>query len=122
MAATLADLLLSGLGHLGVLAYRGPPTQSLGKTGAPNEVQADKVYLFSAQAEGAQGPSGQGQHLFNRASYSLDLFLPVVNLHIDENWRPVGLWREIYAVFHSMVGWVLVPLLLASLAGIVRRE
>lgn len=51
-----------------------------------------------------------------------DLFLPLVNLHLDENWQPNGLGREIYAMFHSMVGWILVPLLLASLSGIVRRD
>ncbi|MEJ7816997.1 MAG: hypothetical protein WKF53_17640, partial [Rubrobacter sp.] len=93
-----------------------------GTTGASNGVQAGEVYLASAQPNGEQSPGGLGQHLSDRVLYSLDLFLPVVNLHVDENWRPEGLGREIYAAFHSMVGWVLVPLLLASLAGIVRRE
>jgi hypothetical protein len=46
----------------------------------------------------------------------------LVNLHIDEEWEPNGLWRKTYALFHSMVGWVLVPLLIASLSGIIRRE
>lgn len=61
-------------------------------------------------------------HLFERASYSLDLFLPVVNLHIDENWRPSSTRLELYAVGHGMIGWGLVPLLLTSLTGIIRRE
>ncbi len=59
--------------------------------------------------------------LFNRAAYSLDLFLPVVNLRFDERWEPEGLIRGIYALFHSLIGWLLIPLLVASLAGIVRR-
>jgi uncharacterized protein YjbI with pentapeptide repeats len=62
------------------------------------------------------------EHLLDRGSYSLDLFLPIVNLHVDEKWQPHEPWRQFYAIFHSMVGWVLVPLLLASLSGIIRRE
>jgi hypothetical protein len=58
----------------------------------------------------------------NPFAYSLDLFLPVVNLRYDEMWTPVGDWRAAFALLHSMAGWLLVPLLVASLAGIVRRE
>jgi hypothetical protein len=76
---------------------------------------------FSATNEG-QSPTDLKRKLFDRAAYSLDLFLPVVNLHIDEKWEPQGLGREVYALVHSMVGWLLVPLLVASLAGIVRRQ
>jgi hypothetical protein len=56
-----------------------------------------------------------------RAAYSLDLFLPVVNLHVDENWEPNGPWLQAYAIAHATVGWLIVPLLLAALAGIIRR-
>ena len=89
--------------------------------GESNEGQANAIYLTSLSGQ-EQSQVGLGQHLFDRASYSLDLFLPLVNMHIDENWQPNGLGRQVYAVVHSMVGWILVPLLLASLAGIIRRE
>jgi hypothetical protein len=56
-----------------------------------------------------------------RAAYSLDLFLPLVNLHIDEKWTPNGPLLQAYSVFHAMVGWLIVPLLIAALAGIIRR-
>ncbi len=69
-----------------------------------------------------QGVDSWEQRLFHRFAYSLDLFLPVVNLHIDVRWEPQGLGREIYALVHSMVGWLLIPLLVASLAGIIRRQ
>jgi hypothetical protein len=76
----------------------------------------------SAHAEEEQGMGTVMQHLLDRASYSLDLFLPLVNLHIAEDWTPKGAWRTLYALVHQMVGWILVPLLLASLSGIIRRE
>lgn len=53
--------------------------------------------------------------------YSLDLFLPLVNLHVDEKWTPAALGLQIYAVAHAMIGWLVVPLLVAALAGIMRR-
>jgi hypothetical protein len=67
-------------------------------------------------------PNSREQRAFRSFAYSLDLFLPVVNLRIDERWQPQGLEREMYALVHSMVGWILVPLLVASLAGIIRRQ
>jgi hypothetical protein len=93
-----------------------------GTHGQSNKGRANASYLASTVSGQGQSQDGLGQHLFDRASYSLDLFLPVVNLHIDEDWQPNGLGREIYAVVHSMVGWILAPLLLASLTGIIRRE
>jgi hypothetical protein len=93
-----------------------------GTHGQANEGQANVTYLTSTVSGQAQSQDGLAQHLFDRASYSLALFLPLVNLHIDEDWQPNGLGRQIYAVVHSMVGWLLVPLLLASLTGILRRE
>ena len=54
-------------------------------------------------------------------AFSLDLFLPLVNLHIDENWVPEGILLQSYAILHAMVGWLVIPLLLAALAGIMKR-
>jgi hypothetical protein len=54
--------------------------------------------------------------------YSLDLFLPIVNLRVDELWLPNGpWWLHLYATIHALVGWLIVPLLVAALAGIIRR-
>jgi hypothetical protein len=76
-----------------------------------------------AQSPTEKRPSEGGwHHPLNPFAYSLDLFLPVVNLHYDEMWSPVGEWRAVYALLHAMAGWLLVPLLVASLAGLVRRE
>jgi len=59
--------------------------------------------------------------LLYRFLYSLDLFLPIVNLRVDEQWVPNGLLLQEYATIHTLVGWLIVPLLLAALAGIMRR-
>jgi hypothetical protein len=56
-----------------------------------------------------------------RTGYSLDLLLPVVNLHFEDQWEPRSPWLRAYAAFQVVMGWVLVPLLLASLAGFIRR-
>ncbi|CAA9375388.1 MAG: hypothetical protein AVDCRST_MAG93-8772 [uncultured Chloroflexia bacterium] len=91
------------------------------ESGALTGEQVGEAYLILAQSKDVREQYSLIRHLFERSVYSLDLFLPVVNLHVDENWQPNGLGRQIYAVFHSMVGWILVPLLLASLSGIIRR-
>ena len=52
---------------------------------------------------------------------SVDLFLPVVNLGIDKKWEPRGPLLQTYAAMHAMIGWIIVPLLVAALAGIIRR-
>jgi hypothetical protein len=57
----------------------------------------------------------------HRFLYSLDLFLPVVNLRIDQLWVPNGPWLHLYATIHALIGWLIVPLLIAALAGIIRR-
>lgn len=69
-----------------------------------------------------QGSDSFEQKLVRRGGYSLDLFLPVVNLRIDERWEPQELVRETYALAHPLAGWILVPLLVASFAGIIRRQ
>jgi uncharacterized protein YjbI with pentapeptide repeats len=59
--------------------------------------------------------------LLYRAGYSVDLFLPLVNMHIDEKWEPNGSILQLYASIHAIVGWLVVPLLVAALAGIMKR-
>jgi hypothetical protein len=58
----------------------------------------------------------------DRAMYSLDLFLPVVKLGADDLWKPNNLAVQRYAFVHQFIGWLVVPLLLASLAGIFNKR
>jgi len=81
---------------------------------------------------------------FNAFVYSLENFLPVVDLHLGNQWHPnvrervvedsaTGEWGTASAMtagkllrwylwFHILAGWVLTPLLFAGLSGLIRVE
>jgi len=64
---------------------------------------------------------------FNAGVYSLDAFLPIVNLHQEEYWLPAaiggfGNFLCYYLWFHIMMGWVITTLLIAGLTGLARRD
>lgn len=55
--------------------------------------------------------------------YSLDLFLPVVDLQLVTNWRPrgdvkFGTARLIYMRIQTLVGWILIPIGLLAVTGV----
>ncbi len=54
--------------------------------------------------------------------YSLGLFLPFVNLYAAEVWRPKKecRWARIYMRVHILLGWILVPLGLAAVTGLIK--
>jgi hypothetical protein len=60
---------------------------------------------------------------YNRLWFSADLFLPVVDLQANEAWMPNKkehpiLWH--YMHVHALLGWILVPIGLAALTGIIK--
>jgi hypothetical protein len=67
---------------------------------------------------------------FNAFVYSLENFLPVVDLHQGEYWRPNPGLRDSgtipasllhwYLWLHILAGWTLTPLLFAGLSGLIR--
>jgi hypothetical protein len=73
---------------------------------------------------------------FNAFVYSLENFLPVVDLHQGEYWRPnpahgdaedlqsrsaerAGVLLRWYLWLHILAGWILTPLLFAGLSGLI---
>jgi len=54
--------------------------------------------------------------------YSLDLLAPVIDLGPAKDWRPKQeqFWIRNYAYFHRISGWILVPLVLAAITGIIK--
>jgi hypothetical protein len=78
--------------------------------------------MLQSAAGDAAGPLSMGERLFDRAAYSLDLFLPVVDLGVCGDWRPTTRWGRLYSVVHILAGWMLVPLLVASSSGLVRKR
>jgi uncharacterized protein YjbI with pentapeptide repeats len=59
---------------------------------------------------------------YNRFWYSLGLFLPVVNLKTSEVWGPKKQCRFLrnYLRVHILLGWILVPIFLAAITGLLR--
>jgi len=93
------------------------------------------LYWFGFQ-HGAIEPLGIAQHtywggnepVFQPLAYSLDTFLPLVDLHQTKYWLPSGapgntfacaLWGWLW--FQVIMGWILTTLFVAALAGLVRR-
>ena len=64
---------------------------------------------------------------FSPFLYSLDTFLPIVNLHQEQYWEPVpqGIWGSFiwwYLRIHILSGWGLTTLAVAGVTGLVRKE
>lgn len=54
--------------------------------------------------------------------YSLELFLPVVDLGVAKSWRPSQKSVPLltYARIHQLAGWILIPVALATLTGVFK--
>jgi hypothetical protein len=54
--------------------------------------------------------------------YSVDLLLPIIELGVASNWRPEPGWwfGRTYAPIQRIAGWILLPLILAALAGVIQ--
>jgi len=64
---------------------------------------------------------------FNSILYSIDVFLPIVDLHQEEYWipnsgYPYGEYYYYYMVFHIAAGWFLTTLFVAAISGLVRTD
>ena len=59
---------------------------------------------------------------YNRFWYSLDQLAPVIDLEASKNWSPKedNGWTRNYALFQRIAGWILVPLILGAITGIVK--
>jgi hypothetical protein len=59
---------------------------------------------------------------YNSFWYSLDVFLPLTRLHAADQWVPdrdePAAW--VYMRIHHLVGWILIPLGLAAVSGLVK--
>ena len=54
--------------------------------------------------------------------YSLDVFLPLTHLRAGELWspKPAARWRWLYLRIHHLLGWILIPLGIAAVSGLVK--
>lgn len=65
---------------------------------------------------------GDARRVYNRFWYSLGLFLPFVNLQTAELWKPKNRCSFLrnYVRVHILLGWILVPIALAALTGLIK--
>ena len=61
-------------------------------------------------------------HGYSRLWYSLGLFLPFVDLKSDKVWKPNENERFLrhYMRVHILLGWILIPILLAAISGLIK--
>jgi hypothetical protein len=59
---------------------------------------------------------------YNPIWYSLDLFISIVDLRMAEDWEPSPerQWARAYMRIHIILGWVLIPIGLLALTGVIR--
>lgn len=59
---------------------------------------------------------------YNRFWYSLGLFFPLVDLRVDKEWQPGPKHSSLlhYIPFHILLGWILVPIAVAALTGLLK--
>jgi hypothetical protein len=67
------------------------------------------------------------QHPLHAAIYSLDVFLPAVDLYQEKYWRPVPVvwWQGIFLAWawvEILAGWLLTTVALAGLTGLVKKD
>jgi hypothetical protein len=77
--------------------------------------------LFSPKKMEPQKPEDT-RRVYSRFWYSLGLFLPFVDLQADKVWKPKAdqTFLRNYMRVHIILGWILVPLVLAALTGLIK--
>ena len=67
---------------------------------------------------------------FQPIVYSLDTFIPIVDLHQETNWIPqpergkswVGRWARFYLWVHIAFGWILTTVAVAGFTGLIKKD
>jgi hypothetical protein len=95
---------------------------------------SEGVYRDPAYIETGQTPNGY--QTFNAFVYSVDSFLPIIDLHQESKWLPNptrkskfagreiagGMLTRIYLWIHIVAGWALTTLTVAGFTGVIRKE
>lgn len=80
-----------------------------------------------ANMHDAMVPLSETPRTFHPLAYSLDVFLPIIDMHQEDSWLPrnggpEGWWLWIYLWAHIGFGWLLTSLFVAGLSGIIKKE
>jgi Pentapeptide repeats (9 copies) len=78
-------------------------------------------FVFSPHRMELQKPMDPPR-VYNSFWYSLNLFLPVVDLQAKDVWKPKSqfVFARNYLRVHVLLGWILVPIILAALSGLIK--
>ena len=96
--------------------------------------RAQKEDIMQSTKEETLSPRADAR--FDPFIYSLDVFLPIVDLHQESYWhpdvtapagkdylgRPLGYWFRFYFWFHIAMGWIFSTLAVVAFTGVVRKE
>jgi uncharacterized protein YjbI with pentapeptide repeats len=81
------------------------------------------TYVFSRARITAADSANSSVQRFDPVWYSLDTFLPMVDLKYADEWkltRENNRWPWLYLRFHTLMGWVLIPVALAAISGLLK--
>lgn len=67
------------------------------------------------------GQLREGYPKFSALVYSIDMFVPLVDLRMEKYWCVCGGFTRGYMWFHIGFGWILTTLLVVGLTGLVRK-
>jgi hypothetical protein len=86
----------------------------------PVKILTDPLYRGS-------GTITTGYPRFQAWAYSLDVFLPIVDLHQESFWfpdagKPFGALVRLYLWFHIIAGWILSTLFVSGVTGLVKSR
>jgi hypothetical protein len=57
---------------------------------------------------------------FNSFIYSLETFVPLLELDMAKQWKPAGKVLRLYFYFHRIFGWILRTLWIGGLTGLIK--
>ena len=80
--------------------------------------------VFWFAGNGDMQSTTEGTHVpdFNAFIYSVDAFLPIVDLHQETYWLPQSQTYMGYLWFHISIGWILTTIAVAAFTGLFKDE
>ena len=102
---------------------------TIAKNGSEWDINSDssKGVTYKAKVEGNEIniyriTNFKPKSFLYKLGYSLDMLLPIADLKIADEYKFPSDWYGFYIVMHTILGWILIPLLISSLAGVLRKR
>lgn len=101
-----------------IIGYGRNPEWALGWSMA---IVAFGTFIFWRESEMDDTDEGKPRPSYNAFWYSLDLFVPIARLQAADRWIPrrERWFAWAYLRVHVLLGWILIPLGLAAVSGLV---